>query len=507
MPSNNFINNLRFLKEILPYNIFYQLISDKDKYKKITLEKKNNKSLLLIEDYNTIEFKYELTAIDDYQIAVFSSFFSYIVFSDQLKEKPDLSIIFTEKLNQLGNLFYSLDLNLLIKNKDNIFFIFSKTDVEYIINFLTKNPSFLQKPAINFKISEYDKIFCENSRLSSYFSEKFNDLLIDYSTHQIMLPKQIVNAIENFKYIKSTIQFNFNEDIFVIAISAGPSLNSSIEKIKMIKDRVFIIAVDTALKLLLKNNIVPDIIVVLDPQVLNFLDFAGISNLDKSILAIEISSSFKIAQKFQDNKKLSFFAGLLPEDDENNKFLPVNPLTLLMSKVFSLTEIPVFGNVGLAAISVASKISNKIILAGFDNSFSSLIYHCKETIDIDYSLKNQSYSSNALSRLIKDSLSRIDFSGQRTSLLLERNAKIFEKYFPDKHFYFINEIQEDFQDNFKQLNKDKLVKIYRVESNIAKDLSKIKSLIVKFIDESFKDFPLAKKRSIEKINNSLNHIF
>ena len=52
------------------------------------------------------------------------------------------------------------------------------------------------------------------------------------------------------------------EDAFVIA--AGPSLKDSIEFVKKLKDKAFIICVGTALKTCLKAGVEPDIVVVLD---------------------------------------------------------------------------------------------------------------------------------------------------------------------------------------------------------------------------------------------------
>jgi len=54
------------------------------------------------------------------------------------------------------------------------------------------------------------------------------------------------------------------EDMPAILIAAGPSLDNNIEKLKQIKDSVFIMAVDTALNTVLKHDIIPDMTISVD---------------------------------------------------------------------------------------------------------------------------------------------------------------------------------------------------------------------------------------------------
>ena len=54
------------------------------------------------------------------------------------------------------------------------------------------------------------------------------------------------------------------KDISAIVIAAGPSLNKNIKELKRAKGKAFLIAVDTAVKRLLKEGIVPDMYATLD---------------------------------------------------------------------------------------------------------------------------------------------------------------------------------------------------------------------------------------------------
>lgn len=54
------------------------------------------------------------------------------------------------------------------------------------------------------------------------------------------------------------------EDMSAILVAAGASLDKNIEKLKQIKDSVFIMAVDTALNTVLKHDIIPDMTISVD---------------------------------------------------------------------------------------------------------------------------------------------------------------------------------------------------------------------------------------------------
>lgn len=54
------------------------------------------------------------------------------------------------------------------------------------------------------------------------------------------------------------------EDMPAVLVAAGPSLDKNIERLKEIKDSVFILAVDTALNTTLKHGIIPDMTITVD---------------------------------------------------------------------------------------------------------------------------------------------------------------------------------------------------------------------------------------------------
>jgi hypothetical protein len=77
----------------------------------------------------------------------------------------------------------------------------------------------------------------------------YRDIVNQYSINQI---KEHFEKVENI------------EDIPLIIVSAGPSLDKNIEDIKLANGNVFILAVDTALRPLLRHGIKPDLVITVD---------------------------------------------------------------------------------------------------------------------------------------------------------------------------------------------------------------------------------------------------
>ena len=97
------------------------------------------------------------------------------------------------------------------------------------------------------------------------------------------------NAKRNQKFLKygSSIKdlhnFNFNKSDTAIIVSGGPSLkkNNQIKTLKKYKNKAIIIATDGALYYLLRNNILPDLVVTLDPHPTRIIRWFGDENLTK----------------------------------------------------------------------------------------------------------------------------------------------------------------------------------------------------------------------------------
>ena len=126
----------------------------------------------------------------------------------------------------------------------------------------------------------YDKIYpaeCEAVRELVYHA--IEETLVDKNT--------MCKYNENFTYNRS---FNFYDSLWqynagdikelfadidfdkvpAILVAAGPSLDKNVEKLKRAKGKAFIIAVDSAIRTLVKHDIMPDMTVTIDPNKANY---------------------------------------------------------------------------------------------------------------------------------------------------------------------------------------------------------------------------------------------
>lgn len=122
----------------------------------------------------------------------------------------------------------------------------------------------------SFTLPNYEELALEKIR---DFYKAAKELTAEYSVnlHTKIYFNRVVadNFYHNVNYIRtgykaSQLYGALPKDIPAIVVAAGPSLNKNIRELKRAKNRAFIIAVDTAIKPLLKEGIVPDMFAMLD---------------------------------------------------------------------------------------------------------------------------------------------------------------------------------------------------------------------------------------------------
>ncbi|BCJ87875.1 motility associated factor glycosyltransferase family protein [Effusibacillus dendaii] len=110
------------------------------------------------------------------------------------------------------------------------------------------------------------------------------------------------------------------EKVPTIIVSAGPSLNKNIHLLKDAKGKALIICVDTALRAMIKHDIMPDFVVAIDGSELNYRHFEGLPNLDIPLIFMptthpRIISEFgsRAIVSLGGNQLLVFFQKFFPE--------------------------------------------------------------------------------------------------------------------------------------------------------------------------------------------------
>ena len=154
-------------------------------------------------------------------------------------------------------------------------------------------------------------------------------------------------------------------DIPAIVVSAGPSLNKNIQELKKAKNKAFIVAVDTAVKPLVKAGILPDLYVIVDGlKPVELLDFPEA----REIPLMPSLSSARAVLAQHTGKKFFYFEG---------NMLGFN---LMAMNGISFSSVSCGGSVACSAFSLVYKLGfSTIILVGQDLAMTGNKTHADGT--------------------------------------------------------------------------------------------------------------------------------
>ncbi|MCL2805540.1 MAG: DUF115 domain-containing protein [Treponema sp.] len=192
-------------------------------------------------------------------------------------------------IKSIIQLFSHIDYTHLLNN--NRFFLLIDPDKEEIKNFVFEN----YKPALWGGIktiplrtrTETDKPLFDLAILN--LQETIEEVSADYSVQAHFGKRWFSNIIRNIGRANFTFNKNINAENTAIA-AAGPSLDTRLLELKEFKlNGGFVICCDTALAVLLNNNIKPDVIVSIDCQFISYYHFIG-SDIQSIPLVLDITS-------------------------------------------------------------------------------------------------------------------------------------------------------------------------------------------------------------------------
>lgn len=199
----------------------------------------------------------------------------------------------------------------------------------------------------------------------------------------------VENLFRNADYIRKGYQVNqmveiLPKDIPAIIVSAGPSLNKNIGQLKKAKNKAFIIAVDTAIKPLIREGILPDIYAIVDG--LKPLELVKVEECRKVPLVTTAYAANAVLEYHQGKK--FFFEQAVPF---------VNEMYRINDKVFY--RLPIGGSVATLAFSLACHLGFRtIIFVGQDLALTGNKTHAdgtfKEIMDIEDTTKLKKVPGN-----------------------------------------------------------------------------------------------------------------
>lgn len=154
-------------------------------------------------------------------------------------------------------------------------------------------------------------------------------------------------------------------DIPAIVVSAGPSLNKNIQELHKAKNRAFIVAVDTAVKPLVKAGVIPDMYVIVDGlKPVELFDFEEAKQIP---IMPSITSARRVLAQHT-GKKIFFFEG---------QMLVYN---LLAMNGIPFSSVACGGSVACSAFSLVYKLGfERIILVGQDLAMTGNKTHADGT--------------------------------------------------------------------------------------------------------------------------------
>lgn len=207
-----------------------------------------------------------------------------------------------------------------LKNEDfsdicfgNIVFFFG-SEQDIIANISTKIFAFNTLPL---SINIENIIIPFYSKLYGKWIEDMNKRILDLFRHSFFylgndIEDTIIGIENNFKNIKELIKSSSIQcvkdkynNVPVIIVGAGPSLDKNIEELKKAKGKALIFATDAVISTLKKHDIIPDIIVSIERILLTYEKFYKDNYIDDKIVFVGPPVVRKeIFEKLKNNKKL-----------------------------------------------------------------------------------------------------------------------------------------------------------------------------------------------------------
>lgn len=284
-------------------------------------------------------------------------------------KRYNLLLVIEKDINVFAEAIKTIDFSEILDNFRIILFV-GMTATEIYDDLATRSLSFI---CAGFSVLEWKASVALDAEYFSQITQKLKDLIrigiANIMTVQFSGRRMIQNTMNNMPYIFQSEGVKKLEGVAKgyagIIVSAGPSLNKNIHYLKEAKGKIFIVSTDTALRILLKNGIEPDLVVTMDFKAESAKHFKGL-NTDHIPLVFDSESAHESILEYNGPK-----------------------ISSLSARPFSLWVAHIGGNKGLLSkgMSVAHTVFNlllmmkceQIIFVGQDLSFPNGKTHADGT--------------------------------------------------------------------------------------------------------------------------------
>ncbi len=278
-------------------------------------------------------------------------------------------VVYEPSMTIFLNVLKEIDLSEEIQDRPIAFIVEGLNDVEFIpvvkgILTLETLEFLVEEVHPNYKVAFPDSLKEKAEQLLKYAG----DFFVGFHTRRLLQEHAAQNVLYNLPYVAEgyhTMQLAKvipNQGAAVL-VSAGPSLDKNIEELKRAKNHLFILAVDTAVKPLLKKGIIPDVFITLDGRKpLDLLDGAECLPVVSNTVA-----RYELLDR-QKGKKIFFFDGYqMPFD-----------LYACNGKIFP--KVAIGGSVACSGFSLLYKMGfETVILVGQDLAYTDNRSHADGT--------------------------------------------------------------------------------------------------------------------------------
>lgn len=154
----------------------------------------------------------------------------------------------------------------------------------------------------------------------------------------------------------------------VVVAGAGPSLNRNLEELRPLRDRVVLVAADTALRPCLAAGLTPDLVVAVDPGAANARHLTGLPEGATSALVAEASLR---------SAALAAFAGRM----YFYRVAAHHPWPWLLGHGVDVATLRAWGSVLITAFDLAVRLGgDPVIFIGVDLAFTDGQPYCRGTV-------------------------------------------------------------------------------------------------------------------------------
>ncbi|GMB09127.1 motility associated factor glycosyltransferase family protein [Thermolongibacillus altinsuensis] len=185
-----------------------------------------------------------------------------------------------------------------------------------------------------------------------------------FNRHKLLLQS---NFQENIKRYHQSVDVLFGKWINqpIVIVSAGPSLDKNKHLLRDIQNRALIMSVGTALKPLLQIDVIPDFVIITDPQDIVYNQIDGLEDLEIPLIALSTCNKH-VLQNYKGYKFIAFQEGY----DLAEQYARENNIKLVKTG----------GSVSTTALDISIQFGcNPIIFVGLDLAYTNNKTHVKGT--------------------------------------------------------------------------------------------------------------------------------